>query len=77
MTTEQFNELMLEVRAIRSALTQGNKPSAPAVASKAATAGPKDIPLPSEVVENAGDIAVHFGKNKGTPLSALSAKSIE
>jgi hypothetical protein len=76
MTTEQFTELMLEIRAIRSALTQ-NKPAAPAVASKPATAGPKDIPIPSEIVENAGDIAVHFGKNKGTPLGSLSAKSVE
>ena len=32
MTTEQFTELMLEIRAIRSALTQ-NKPAAPAVAN--------------------------------------------
>jgi hypothetical protein len=76
MTTEQFNELLLEIRAIRSALTQ-NKPAAPAVASKPAATGPKDIPLPSEVIENAGDIAVHFGKNKGTPLGSLSPKSIE
>jgi len=77
MTNEQFTELMLEIRAIRSALTQGNKPAAPAVASKAAAAGPKDIPLPSEVIENATDVPVHFGKNKGTPLGSLSPKSIE
>ena len=76
MTTEQFNELLLEIRAIRSALTQ-NKPAAPAVASTPAATGRKDIPLPSEVIENAGDIAVHFGKNKGTPLGSLSPKSIE
>ena len=76
MTTEQFNELILEIRAIRSALTQ-NKPAASATASKPRSTGPKDIPLPSEVIENAGDVAVHFGKNKGTPLSALSAKSVE
>jgi hypothetical protein len=76
MTTEQFTELLLEVRAIRTALTQG-KPAASAVAFKPAPTGPKDIPLPSEIVENAGDIAVHFGKNKGTPLGSLSAKSVE
>jgi hypothetical protein len=76
MTNEQFAELLLEVRAIRMTLTQG-KPAAAAVASKPAPTGPKDIPLPSEVIENAGDVAVHFGKNKGTPLSALSAKSVE
>jgi hypothetical protein len=76
MTTEQFNELMQEIRAIRMVLTQ-SKPAASAVASKPAPTGPKDIPLPSEVIENAGDIPVHFGKNKGTPLGSLSAKSVE
>ncbi len=76
MTTEQFNELLLEIRAIRSALTQ-NKPAAPAAAFKSGPTGPKDIPMPSEVIENAGDVAVHFGKNKGTPLGSLSAKSCE
>jgi hypothetical protein len=76
MTNEQFAELLLEVRAIRMTLTQG-KPAASAVASKPTPTGPKDIPLPSEIVENAGDVAVHFGKNKGTPLGSLSAKSVE
>ncbi len=76
MTSEQYNELILEIRAIFAALTQ-NKLAAPAVAFKPAAAGPKDIPLPSEVIENAGDVAVHFGKNKGTPLGSLSAKSVE
>jgi hypothetical protein len=76
MTNEQFKELLLEIRAIRMTLTQG-KPAASAVASKPPPTGPKEIPLPSEVIENAAEIPVHFGKNKGTPLGSLSAKSVE
>jgi hypothetical protein len=77
MTSEQYQELILEIRAIRTALTQGTKPAAPAAASKAATPGPKEIPPPSEIIDNPGAVCVHFGKNKGRPLSDLGAKSIE
>jgi hypothetical protein len=77
MTTEQFTELMLEIRAIRTALTQGIKPAATAAASKPAPAGSKEIPLPSESIDNPGAVLVHFGKNKGRPLADLGAKSIE
>lgn len=77
MTTEQYQELILEIRAIRSALTQGTKPAAPAAASKPVTSGPKEIPPPSEIIDNPGAVCVHFGKNKGRPLADLGAKSIE
>jgi hypothetical protein len=77
MTTEQYQELILEIRAIRSALTQGTKPAAPAAASKPAASGPAEIPPPSEIIDNPGAVCVHFGKNKGRPLADLGAKSIE
>ena len=35
------------------------------------------IPMPSEIVADAARIEIHFGKNKGRPLGALSAKSLE
>jgi hypothetical protein len=77
MTTEQFTELMNELRAIRAVFAAKQSlapaPAAPA-ASKPATA---DIPLPSEVIENPEDICVHFGKNSGTRLGNLSARSLE
>jgi hypothetical protein len=76
MTTEQFNELMQEIRAIRLVLTQG-KPAASVAASKPPTTGTKEIPLPSESIDNPGAVLVHFGKNKGRPLADLGAKSIE
>ena len=76
MTNEQFTELMLEVRAIRSALTQTRAP-ATATPSAAPAAISEEIPLPITPVENAGAVQVHFGKNKGTPLYSLSEASIK
>lgn len=75
MTNEQYEELILEIRAIRTALTQG-KPAANAVASKPSSGVPV-IPQPSEIIENPGAVQVHFGKNKGRPLADLGAKSVE
>jgi hypothetical protein len=34
------------------------------------------IPQPSEVIPNAGDVQVHFGKNNGVALSKLSERSL-
>ena len=34
------------------------------------------IPQPTEVVPNAGDVQVHFGKNNGVALSKLSERSL-
>jgi len=76
MTTEQFTELMLEVRAIRSALTQTRAPAA-ATPSAAPAATSEEIPLPITPVENAGAVQVHFGKNSGRALADLGAKSVE
>lgn len=77
MTNEQYQELILEIRAIRSALTQGTKPAAPAAASKPTTSGQAVIPQPGEIIENPGAVQVHFGKNKGRALADLGAKSVE
>lgn len=76
MTNEQYQELIIEIRAIRTALTQ-NKPATTAVASKPTTSGQAVIPQPGEIIENPGAVLVHFGKNKGRPLADLGAKSVE
>ena len=76
MTNEQYQELIIEIRAIRTALTQ-NKPATTAVASKPTTSGQAVIPQPGEIIENPGAVQVHFGKNKGRPLADLGAKSVE
>jgi len=77
MTNEQYNELILEIRAIRSALSDRIKPAATAAAFKPAAAKSADIPQPTEIVDNPGAVQVHFGKNKGRPLADLGAKSVE
>ena len=75
MTPEQHNELLIELRAIRAALE--SKPKAATVAAKAST-GPMitALPAPETIIENAGEVAVHFGKNSGTPISSLNDKQL-
>ena len=77
MTNEQYAELILEIRAIRSVLTDRIKPAATAAASKSTTVKSADIPQPTEIVDNPGAVQVHFGKNKGRALADLGAKSVE
>jgi len=77
MTNEQYAELILEIRAIRSALSDRIKPAATAAAFKPAAAKSADIPQPTEIVDNPGAVQVHFGKNKGRALADLGAKSVE
>jgi hypothetical protein len=38
--------------------------------------GDEVIPQPTEIVENPGDVQVHFGKNNGVPLSKLGERSL-
>ena len=38
--------------------------------------GDAPIPQPTEIVANAGDVQVHFGKNNGVALSKLSERSL-
>jgi hypothetical protein len=74
MTTEQHTELLTELRAIRAALEA--KPRAAQATTAAPTATPNTLPLPAVEILNAGDVQIHFGKNTGTPLSALSDKQL-
>jgi hypothetical protein len=76
MTDQLGQEIIAELRAIRALLA--TKPAAPAAASAPAPAGaPKEIPQPTEIVADPGSVEVHFGKNKGTALRSLGAKSVE
>ncbi|WP_353269302.1 hypothetical protein [Gemmatimonas sp.] len=49
-----------------------------APAAKPAPSFPKsdEVPMPTEVIANAGEVQVHFGKNKGVALSSLSERSV-
>ena len=76
MTPEQLTEILVELRAIRAALEAKPK-AAPATTAKPSI-GPQatTLPPPDEVIENAGDVTVHFGKNSGTPISSLNDKQL-
>ena len=76
MTQEQFSELIEILHGIRSALEERQ----PAIASQlrpSVAAGAVLIPMPSEIVQDASGVEIHFGKNKGRTLGSLSAKSLE
>ena len=49
-----------------------------APAAKPASSFPKsdEVPMPTEVIADAGNVQVHFGKNKGVALSSLSERSV-
>jgi hypothetical protein len=49
-----------------------------APAAKPAPSFPKsdEVPMPTEVIANAGEVQVHFGKNKGVALSSLGDRSV-
>jgi hypothetical protein len=44
--------------------------------AKPAAARSEEVPLPTEVIEDAGNVQVHFGKNKGVALSSLGDRSV-
>lgn len=83
MTTEQFDQLIVEIRALKAAVLTLKGPQtlakSPAMAPAGAPSGApaKDIPMPDGAVPNAEDVEVHFGKNKGVPLGKLAIRSIE
>lgn len=74
------NELILqELKAIRALLAGQGRSTAPSSATVAQPAtqtpdGPP--PQPDTVVENAGGVTIHFGKNTGKMLGELSEKSL-
>ena len=75
MTNEQLDEILTELRAIRAALEKP-KPMLSLTPATATTATPDTLPLPTIEIVDAGSVQVHFGKNAGTPISALSDKQL-
>jgi hypothetical protein len=75
-----------ELVSIRQLLAEANKAqprsqpartrSSTSSYSSGSASGDEVIPQPSEVVPNAGDVQVHFGKNNGVALSKLSERSL-
>jgi hypothetical protein len=66
-----------ELVRIREAL-EARPYAAGAPPAKPASTSPKsdEVPLPTEIVPDAGSVQVHFGKNKGVALSTLGDRSI-
>ena len=85
MSEELLKAIHEELISIRKLLAEGKQPSparsAPARTSTSSTSsfsggGDEQIPQPTEVVSNPGDVQVHFGKNNGVPLSKLGERSL-
>lgn len=75
MNNELLTDILTELRAIRAALEAKPRAAMPAPVTTA-TATPDTLPLPAIEIVDAGSVQVHFGKNAGTPLSALSDKQL-
>lgn len=85
MNEDILKAIHQELVSIRQLLGEG-KPqtsarSAPvragtALSSSRGGGGDQVVPQPTEIVANAGDVQVHFGKNNGVPLSKLSERSL-
>lgn len=70
MTPEQIEYIITEIRAAMQ------KPAGASTPAATVTGTPDTLPKPDQIIDNAADVTVHFGKNAGTPLSALSDKQL-
>jgi len=64
-----------ELIRIREAL-EARPYAAGAPPAKPATPRSEEVPMPTEIIADAGNVQVHFGKNKGVTLSSLSERSV-
>jgi hypothetical protein len=74
MTNEQHQEILVELRAIRSALE--TKPRAVATAPSVSASSATSLPPPDQLIEGAASVTVHFGKNKGVAIGSLTEKQL-
>ena len=80
---KSIHEELVAIRQLLASQQSTAARSAPARATSSASSysssgggGDEVIPQPSEVIPNAGDVQVHFGKNNGVALSKLSERSL-
>jgi hypothetical protein len=76
ITCEQFSELLNALHGIRHAL-EARQPAIAQQTRTSVAAGAAIVPMPSDIIIDAADLQIHFGKNKGRTLGSLSAKSLE
>jgi len=65
-----------ELVRIREALEARPYASGAPAAKPAAAPRSDEVPMPTEIIDDAGNVQVHFGKNKGVALSALGERSV-
>lgn len=73
MTTEQFDQLIIEIRGLKTAVQALAKQNS----GGASASAPGVVPMPTEVIPDAERVEIHFGKNQGKSLGELSAKQLE
>ena len=80
---KSIHEELVAIRQLLASQQSTAARTAPARATSSASSyssssggGDEVIPQPSEVIPNAGDVQVHFGKNNGVALSKLSERSL-
>ena len=86
MNDDLLKAIHQELVAIRQLLADGKAAPARSTPSRASTSstysspssagGDEQIPQPTEIIANPGDVQVHFGKNNGVPLSKLGERSL-
>ncbi|MEO6993503.1 MAG: hypothetical protein ABI273_07730 [Lacunisphaera sp.] len=86
MNEDILKAIHQELVAIRQLLAEGKSAPARSTPVRASTSTPATsysssggdapIPQPTEIVANAGDVQIHFGKNNGVALSKLSERSL-
>ena len=74
MTLELIHAELVRIReALEARPYAAGAPTHKAVATQAKT---DEVPLPTEIVPDASNVQVHFGKNKGVALSTLGDRSV-
>jgi hypothetical protein len=72
MTLDLIHAELVRIReALESRPYALGAPSAKPVAPRS-----DEVPMPTEVIADAGNVQVHFGKNKGVALSTLGDRSV-
>jgi hypothetical protein len=74
MTLELIHAELVRIREALEArpFAAGAPPAKPIATSPKSD----DVPMPTEIIEDAGNVQVHFGKNKGIALSTLGDRSV-
>lgn len=76
MTDELLLQVVTELRGIRAALEKPKPLGSLTTFSSSSKPIQTSLPLPEVWIENAGEVAVHFGKNAGTAISSLNDKQL-